>query len=272
MINDDFGLPVANKSKIALIKELNDFLIEQYHRGNQPVLIIDEAQNLPLELLEEIRMLSNLETESAKLLQIVLVGQPELRETLALPAMVQLRQRIAINCHIHPLDQEETGSYILHRLEQAGDRNAVSFSAETLAIIYRYSRGIPRLINIICDFLLLAAFAEQTTVIDAGMVREVIGDLDFENHFWSVTPPAIAAATPAEQAVALRFEELNERLERLGRCSLQATQRIYQEMDAKIRSLERSLRCHQEGTSTVISDLQRRVGQALPRSGFTIVR
>lgn len=197
MINDDFGLSVQNKDKIAMLKELNDFLIEQFLKGNQPVLIIDEAQNLPLDLLEEIRMLSNLETDNAKLLQIILVGQPELRTTLACPSMVQLRQRISINCHIHPLTRAETEEYILHRLEKAGDRNAVNFPQDTIDIIFFYSRGIPRLINIICDFLMLSAFAEETTNIDCEMVRDVTGDLDFENHFWGVAPLALSSGAVA---------------------------------------------------------------------------
>lgn len=184
MINDDFGLQVLNKDKITMLRELNTFLIEQFVKGNQAVLIIDEAQNLGQELLEEIRMLSNLETDNAKLLQIILVGQPELRKTLASSSLVQLRQRISINCHIQPLTPNETEQYILHRLERAGDRDSVQFSQETINIIYTYSRGIPRLINIICDFILLAAFAEERTDIDAPLVQDIIGDLDFEYHFW----------------------------------------------------------------------------------------
>ena len=166
MINDDFGLPVKNKDKITLLRELNDFLIEQYTNGTKPVLVIDEAQNLAPELLEEIRMLSNLETDNAKLLQIILVGQPELRTTLASPAMVQLRQRISINCHLRPLTRSETEEYILHRLEKAGNRDAATFPPDSLDIIFTYSKGIPRLINIICDFLLLSAFADQAKNVD----------------------------------------------------------------------------------------------------------
>jgi general secretion pathway protein A len=183
MINDDFGLPVQGKDKVALLRDLNDFLIDEYAKGNRPTLIIDEAQNLSPDLLEEIRMLSNLETDNAKLLQIVLVGQPELRKTLAATNLLQLRQRMSINCHIQPMTRQELEEYIFHRLEVAGNREAVTFSQEALDVIYKYSRGIPRLINIICDFLMLAAFAEQTTHLDVDMVRDVIGDLDFENQF-----------------------------------------------------------------------------------------
>ncbi len=203
MINDDFGLPVQGKDKVALLRDLNDFLIEEYAKGNKPTLIIDEAQNLSSDLLEEIRMLSNLETDNAKLLQIVLVGQPELRKTLASTSLLQLRQRISINCHIQPMTRQEIEEYIFHRLEVAGNREAVTISQEALDVVYRYSKGIPRLINIICDFLLLAAFAEETRQLDVGMVRDVIGDLDFENQFLRSFEPkeSIKEKTPAEPNV-----------------------------------------------------------------------
>jgi general secretion pathway protein A len=188
MINDDFGLAVQGKDKVTLIRDLNGFLIVQYSCGNQPILIIDEAQNLSGELLEEVRMLSNLEATNSKLLQIILVGQPELRTTLAAPELRQLRQRININCHLQALTRAEIEEYIVHRLEVAGNADAVRFSPDSFEAIFRYSRGIPRLINIICDFLMLSAFADETTLITIEMIHEVIGDLDFENYYW--TAPA----------------------------------------------------------------------------------
>src|SRR6185369_2511037 len=179
MINDDFGLPTQGKNKVALIRDLNDFLVDQYARGNHPILIIDEAQNLAPDLLEEVRMLSNLETADSKLLQIILVGQPELRAILSAPELRQLRQRIGINCHLQALSLEDTRYYITHRLEVAGNASAVDIPPESLEIVFRYSKGVPRLINIICDFLMLSAFAEETTEISIDMVRDIIGDLDF---------------------------------------------------------------------------------------------
>lgn len=187
MVNEDFGLAVRGKDKVSLIRELNEFLIEQYADGTQPVLIIDEAQNLSAELLEEVRMLSNLEAANSKLLQIILVGQPELRTTLAAPELRQLRQRININCHLQALTRAEIEEYIVHRLEVAGNAEAVHFSSDSFDAIFLYSRGIPRLINIICDFLMLSAFADETTLITIGMIHEVIGDLDFENYYWTTT-------------------------------------------------------------------------------------
>jgi len=184
MINDDFGLETKGKDKITLIKELNEFLIDRYANNHQTILIIDEAQNLSEELLEEIRMLSNLETDTQKLLQIILVGQPELRKTLAKPELRQLRQRISISCHIQPLSKEETEEYIFHRLQIAGNRDAINFEEGVFDFIYSYSRGIPRLINIICDFLLLSAFVEETNTISKKMAAEVIGELDLEHQYW----------------------------------------------------------------------------------------
>lgn len=184
MINDDFGLSVQGKDKVTLLRDLNLFLIGQYAIGKQPVLIIDEAQNLSSSLLEEIRMLSNLETDNAKLLQIILVGQPELRATLADPSLRQLRQRISINCNINPLTRTEIISYIKHRLEVAGNSEAVEFDSEALEIVYKYSRGIPRLINIMCDFLMISAFSDESKVVTGGMARDVVTELDFEEQFW----------------------------------------------------------------------------------------
>jgi general secretion pathway protein A len=190
LINEDFGLAVQAKDKITLLRELNDFLIRQYGAGKQPVIVIDEAQNLSEGLLEEIRLLSNLESGKSKLLQIILVGQPELRRTLALEGLIQLRQRISVNCQIHPLNREETELYVLHRMERAGNRTAAVFQPEGLELIAQKSRGIPRLINILCDYLLLTAYAAQAREIDGPMVMEVLEDLDFEQQYWNFREPA----------------------------------------------------------------------------------
>ncbi len=274
MINDDFGLSIQNKDKITLLRDLNTFLIEQFIKGNQPVLIIDEAQNLNQDLLEEIRMLSNLETDSAKLLQIILVGQPELRNTLASATLVQLRQRISINCHIQPLNRSEIEHYILHRLEKAGDRDAASFSPETIDIIFTYSRGIPRLINIICDFILLAAFAEETRNIDAALVQDIIGDLDFEYHYWggetsegrtAKDKPVVAQpplAVRSEPAFSELIQGINNRLDNLGRESELNHQKMFKEMAAKITDLEKIVKSHQEHPGT----LMRNVAETIPAS------
>jgi len=184
-INGDFGLETDGRDKAALLRELNDFLIEQYAQRRQAVLIIDEAQNLSAEILEEVRMLSNLETDRDKLLQIILVGQPELREILAQPGLLQLRQRIQINCHLQPLNVAEVREYILFRLEKAGNRDALTFMEDAVEAIATYSRGIPRLINILCDYVMIDAFSVQTREIEGSVVHELAADLSFEAQYWN---------------------------------------------------------------------------------------
>ena len=180
MINDDFGLNIKDKNKVRLLKDLYDFLIEQHSKGSHCILIIDEAQNLTPELLEEIRMLSNLETDDSKLLQIILVGQPELKKTLSMPELRQFRQRISVSCHLYPFKRHETGEYIYHRLEVAGNKEAIKFKGHAVDVIHHYSRGIPRLVNIICDFLMLSAFAEEKNEADEHMVFDIVKDLEID--------------------------------------------------------------------------------------------
>lgn len=268
MVNDDFGLEVQGKDRTSLLRDLNDFLIEQYSLGNRPTLIIDEAQNLTPELLEDIRMLSNLEADDAKLLQIIMVGQPELRKTLALPSLLQLRQRISINCHLSPLNRPELEEYILHRLEIAGNREAVTFCPGSMDIIYRYSRGIPRLVNIICDFLMLSAFAEETRQIDEDMVKDVIGDLDFENQFWeSGLPDASeflplqgdASATGKPGGVMDLLKDISERLTKLELESHEFRETSLKEMGENLMSLGSAFRFYARETDSIVSELKEMV-------------
>ncbi|HDZ00182.1 MAG TPA: AAA family ATPase [Nitrospirae bacterium] len=183
MINEDFGLEVDGKNKTKLLSELNAFLIDQYSKKSQPILLIDEAQNLSPDLLEEIRLLSNLETDRAKLLQIMLVGQTELKKTLMHPELMQLRQRININYHITPLTIDETVKYIRHRLTIAGNPEVMRFQGDMPGLIYRFSGGIPRLINILCDFALLTAFTEGKKEVNADIIREVAHDLESRDYW-----------------------------------------------------------------------------------------
>jgi general secretion pathway protein A len=269
MVNDDFNLPVQGKDKIALLRDLNDFLIEQYTLGNKPTLIIDEAQNLSADILEEIRMLSNLETDNAKLLQIILVGQPELRKTLALPGLMQLRQRISINCHINPLTRLEVEEYILHRLHIAGNREAAQFSTQAIDSIYKYSRGIPRLINIICDFIMLSAFAEETKQIDDDMVRDIIGDLDFENQYWtSVIPEESkdketvtykAEIIESESELAPLLREITQRLDSMEKESTEFRKMVNNDLDEKLTKLGNAFQSQAEAASASVYELKRKV-------------
>ncbi|UCB57399.1 MAG: AAA family ATPase [Candidatus Omnitrophota bacterium] len=176
-ILQDLGIDIGRSSGGSLVSQLNKFLIGQLPRRTNVVVIIDEAQNLKPSLLEQIRLLSNLETEKQKLLQIVLVGQPELRDKLNLPRLMQLRQRIGVRYHILPLDKNEIDQYINHRMSVAGATNSVEFTAEAVEKIYEYSQGVPRLINMLCDKTLLAAFVRRTKCIISGIVKECIEEL-----------------------------------------------------------------------------------------------
>ena len=181
MINHDFGLETAVQGKVAMLRDLNTFLISEYQEGRKAVLIIDEAQNLSRDQLEEVRMLSNLETDDAKLLQILLVGQPELKRVLSLAELRQLRQRISIACHLQSLDRQETELYILHRLSVAGNRAALSFASGALDRLHKVTDGIPRQINRLCDFLLLTAYAEERSDISEEMVKEIAENIGIES-------------------------------------------------------------------------------------------
>ncbi len=161
-------------SKARLLSQLNDYLIAQLRQNNNVVLIIDEAQNLKPAVLEEVRMLSNLETENEKLIQILFLGQPELKKKLALPSLEQLRQRIAVYYHLTPLSKEDTISYILHRLHVASGSHKKFFTEEALDLIYRFSKGVPRLVNQICDSALLTGYTKDIKLIDDKILEEVI--------------------------------------------------------------------------------------------------
>ena len=178
----EFGLNVKGMDKLETVSALNHFLLAQVEKSKESVLIIDEAQNLTNELLEQIRLLSNLETDEHKLLQIVLMGQPELRDRLNDHRLRQLRQRITVRYHLRPLTRFEIGQYIQHRLQVSGANGAPYFTLGAVWRIQRYSHGIPRLVNALCDKCLLAGFVQQREHIDYGMVgtaiRELEGNID----------------------------------------------------------------------------------------------
>jgi len=173
----DFGINVKSKSRLALIWELNKFLLTESEAHNNVALIIDEAQNLRPRLLEQVRLLSNLETDKDKLLQVVLVGQPELNRRLDLYDLRQLRQRIMVKYHISPLGQDEIRRYINHRLNIAGSDSKVAFTDEAIGTIADFSSGTPRLINMLCDRSLLAGFVAGSKQIDLDIVRKCINEL-----------------------------------------------------------------------------------------------
>lgn len=173
----DFGLNPMTSNRLGLFNQLNQFLLEQAGLGNNIVLVIDEAQTLSLRILEQIRMLSNLETDKDKLIQIILVGQPQLREKLALPALEQLRQRIGVRYHMMPLDLDEVRTYIDHRLRVAGSDGTLEWTPDGIDEVYQCSRGIPRLINLVCDRSLLACYVFRVKRVDQEIVRHSYQEL-----------------------------------------------------------------------------------------------
>jgi hypothetical protein len=174
----DFGLDPSGKSKPVLLRDLAQYLVDQRLAGRMVLLVIDEAQNLSLAALEELRMLSNLETEKSKLLQIVLVGQPNLRDKLAAPELEQLRQRITVSYHLQPLEAQETENYINHRLRRAALGAPLEFPREVTAVIHARSRGVPRIINVICDATLVFGYAEERRQIDLPLMSDVLVELE----------------------------------------------------------------------------------------------
>lgn len=177
----DLNLRYDARSKSQALIKLNSLLLERYRTGQATVLIIDEAQNLSTEILEEVRLLTNLETATEKLLQIVLVGQPELSLKLNSPDLRQLKQRINLRCSLDPLTLFETKEYIRTRLEIAGVSDQQIFPDPAIAEIYRFSKGIPRLINSICDNALLAGYACDLKIVTPDIIREVADDLELDD-------------------------------------------------------------------------------------------
>jgi general secretion pathway protein A len=201
----DFGLTPATRTKSGMLLQLNQWLIERFRNGQTCVLVVDEAQTLSSELLEEIRLLANLETSSDKLLQIVLSGQPEFEQKLRHPSLRQLRQRIALWCRIRPLTEDETAQYIERRLITAGslpttqrDFATATFARDTIGPIHRVSRGIPRIVNLICEHSLIFGYVEQLHQIPAAIVWDVIHDQDLDSMSFSDSVPQTSNASPSD--------------------------------------------------------------------------
>jgi general secretion pathway protein A len=176
----ELGLEPRKLDRTAYLEILNKFLLDQAAGGNDVVLLIDEAQDLDPDLLEQIRLLSNLETDQRKLLQIVLIGQPELRDKLNQKGLRQLRQRITVRYHLAPLDRMETERYVAHRLRVAGADGRPEFSPWAIRRVHRYSGGVPRLINAVCDKALLYGYVNGTYELKTRAVRQAIRELEGE--------------------------------------------------------------------------------------------
>lgn len=174
-----FGFQPFRMKKAELLATLNDFLVEQYASGRRVLLIVDEAQNLSNKVLEEIRLLSGIETTKEKVLRIILAGQPELNDKLNSPGLVQLAQRIRLRFHLTPLSKSDMASYIQHRLEVAGSQGREIFQPDTFPIIYRYTGGIPRLVNTLCDTSMMAAFAQDRDIVTVADVNAAIEEMQW---------------------------------------------------------------------------------------------
>jgi general secretion pathway protein A len=178
----DFGISCQSRTKSEIVIRLNHWLLARMRQGDLTVLIVDEAQNLSTEVLEEIRLLANLETSTEKLLQIVLSGQPELDEKLKQPELRQLRQRVVFRCHTMPLTLMETEGYIAKRLSMAGGNGEAVFSPEAIQCVHDYSRGIPRVINVLCQHAMINALADQKRPVPVRLVMEAVRDLELESE------------------------------------------------------------------------------------------
>ncbi len=178
----EYALPVNGLDRLEVLSVINQFLLQQVESGRETVLIIDEAQNLTEELLEQVRLLSNLETNNRKLLQIVLLGQPELRDRLNSPRLRQLRQRITVRYHLQPLNRQEVQKYVKHRLHLCGGNGTPCFTGPAVWRLHRYSGGIPRLVNAVCDKSLLAGYVRKQKRIGYSLVNRAIRELEGEIH------------------------------------------------------------------------------------------
>jgi len=197
----DFGISCESGMKSQLLMRLNQWLLERYAAGEPAVLVIDEAQNLSTQVLEEIRLLTNLETSTDKLLQIVLCGQPELEVKLKQPQLRQLRQRITLRCKTHPLSLEETHGYIAERLRIAGADSQPLFSPAAVESVFKFARGIPRVTNVICEHALISAYVDQQKPVEAGTILEVARDLELDRA------EQVAGQAPEEATENVRLME-----------------------------------------------------------------
>jgi putative secretion ATPase (PEP-CTERM system associated) len=248
LILEEFEIPRASQDKAALLNALNQFLIDRYAQRKRVILIIDEAQNLSEKALEEVRMLSNLQSEDQNLLQIMLVGQPELVAKLKQPALRQFAQRIAASYHLTGLDREETGAYIAHRLVKAGGRPEL-FTSAAVDLIHQLSAGIPRSINLMCQAALVYGFAEGAKSVSQDLIRQIQEDNVGISLAASLpeTPGALphAAAAAESDGIPRRLQELENQLRdmrlRMDMYIQQNEKRAHQSSEELFARLERLL-------------------------------
>ncbi len=239
----DFGIPCESHQKGQMLVKLNQWLLDRYQAGERAVLVVDEAQNLSPQMLEEIRLITNLETSTEKLLQIVLAGQPELEQKLNQPELRQLRQRITLRAKTRQLTLEETHGYIEGRLRIAGAENPEIFSPEAVEAVHRYARGIPRVTNLLCEHALVSSFAEQKNPVPAEIVEEVARDFDLHivDPLAQTPPPAPALALPAAAGsngdqpplIESLLQALNTLVDRINQVEAQVESQVQSDREHK---------------------------------------
>lgn len=222
----EFGFNPFNAKKVELLDMLSTFLIESFLQSKQLILIVDETQNLGRKVLEEIRMLSGLETQKEKILHVILAGQPELNMLLDSGDMDQLAQRVRLRCHISALSQEEMIHYIAHRLSVAGASNPDLFQPEAIALIYAYTGGIPRLINTLCDTALTCAYTDELQAVSAAVVKTAIDELQWRPYQERMKLRADRAAHKPAVASANSNASLEELLDSNRRCLVSLTDKL----------------------------------------------
>jgi len=248
----EFGLNPFNAKKVELLDMLNTFVVEQFQQGKQVVLIVDDAHNLGMKVLEEIRMLAGLETRKEKILHVILVGQPQLQETLDRPEMEQLLQRIKLRYYIRALSEQELGHYIAHRLDIVGAAGRELLSSSTLPVIYKYTGGIPRLINTLCDTTLTCAYADGLQQATAEVVETAAKELQWPLFSTRIERRQLKSTPgPAEgkEAAQLRDETLAAIAEGARRLEERAI--VFESIATSLTAIEMHLRGLAQGDSAV---------------------
>jgi len=242
---EEFGIKNYGDTKVSLISQINNYLIESYAANKKIILIVDEAQNLSDNVLEEIRLLTDLETNNEKLMNLILVGQPELNDTLDRPHLEQLVQRIRFRFHIGPLSELEMDQYIYHRLKVAGARSEI-FTRNSMSVLYQYTGGIPRLINALCDVVLICGSAEGKKTTDAKVVHTALNELEWKpfNERYKDYDKKIHRHRANQGSGANDFSELDAKISKFIKAQIRYTdemKHIMTRMEVKLEAYEDKL-------------------------------
>lgn len=243
MVSQAFGIETVERDKASLLRDLESFLVQTYKRGARCVLIADEAQNLSVSALEEMRMFANFQYGHAAVLQVIMVGQPEFRATLGMPQFDQLRQRILASYHLGPINPAETREYVTHRLRAVGWKSDPSISDEAFTEIYHFSEGVPRRINTLCSRIFLYGYLEERHHIDAGDVRQVGKDLEAERLDVVAPPNAHApdAAANTANGVPVLDPPAIAPVPVAGHKDVELSAALMQKIDHRLQALERRM-------------------------------